>query len=113
MLTKRMMGLALAATLGLCAPAGAKDAGLDDAMLKAGAEIVLYYAVCTEKPLSPGARGSLIDIAGRYGEEPFKRNIESKVNALMLEWAKWPDFPKCTDARRHWGRGLLPEGERD
>jgi hypothetical protein len=111
MLTKRiMMGLALAVTLGLCAPAGA--AGLDDAMLKAGAEIVLYYAVCTEKPLSPGARGSLADIAGRYGEESFKREIEGKVNALMLEWAK-PGFPKCADARSHWGRGLLPEGERD
>jgi hypothetical protein len=103
-----LMGLALAATLGLCAPAGAKDAGLDDAMLKSGAEIVLYYANCTENPLTPGALGNLAIIVKQFGETA----LQAKIDALILEWTK-PGFPKCADARSHWGRGLLPEGERD
>jgi hypothetical protein len=116
----------LALALGLCTPAGAKDdAWLKDAALNAGAEIILYYSVCTKKPFSPGARGSLLQLAEMHGEESFKREIEGRVNALMPEWligAKdaeetahgvFPSLPKCMDARSHWGRGLLPEGERD
>jgi hypothetical protein len=106
--TKRMMGLALAATLTLCAPANAGS--LDADFLKAAAETVLYYAICTDKPFTPGAQGSLVMIAGYYGEEFFKRDIEGKVSSLVQEWTFNKD-EKCGDARSHWGAGLLPEGE--
>jgi hypothetical protein len=114
-----MLAAALLAALAM--PANA--AGTDDTMLKAGAEIILYYSVCTTKPFTAGARGDLAEIARRYGEEAFKRDIEGKVNSLLLEWTRgaenveetahgvFPGAPRCVDARKHWGRGLIPEGE--
>jgi hypothetical protein len=83
-------------------------------MLKAGAEIILYYSICTKKPFSPGAVGSLTFIIKELGltVETAETALDAKVQTLIIEWSE-PDLPNkhCVDAQKNWGGGELPEGE--
>jgi hypothetical protein len=110
--TMKHLMIALVTLGGVTMPVNAK--GLDDAMLKAGAEIILYYAVCTEKPFSPGAVGHLTFIIKELGltVKTAEPALDAKVQTLIIEWSE-PDLPNkhCMDARKNWGPGLLPEGE--
>jgi hypothetical protein len=78
----------------------------NDANLNVGAQIILYYANCTDKPLTPAAIHHLARVVRRSGETALKAEIDT----LMMEWIK-PGLPKCVEARSYWGGGLLPKEE--